>query len=462
LIRYIFYFLIIVQPVFFISCANQLPPTGGPVDLIPPEIIRITPSDQSVNFTGRSIIIEFDDYIDRRSFQENFRIIPKPEGDISFDWSSRSVEVIFSRPLQRNRTYIISIHRGVRDLHGNILAEPVNVAFSTGAQLDRGSISGKVFSDNTDRIIVAAYLKTGKPESDLNPMLNRADYIYTINTDGSFRFPNLSTGEYRLFAFRDLNNNELFDSNEKIAMTFKDPVITSDSTEITGMNFLFLNLDQNIEESLSQKAGAATTEFLVTNFFDQTEPVRGDHRIYFYFRNNPFSREEISGSISIIDTVTAASHRLVFNWLSDNLLEVFSAQPLPAGIVFRVIVDLEGHGITLKEEKVLRVAGANDFSNISGEVRSDEIIIDPVKVKLINKSNFNNYTQTLTGTGSFVFENIPPGIYTLYAFIDSNRNDLFDRGSYSPFLPSEKFTVYENDITARARWNVEDIVLKLE
>ena len=63
--------------ILFSSCANQLPPGGVEDDKMPPEIKSIIPRACTVNFKGRSVKIVFNEYFDRRIFEEAFLISQK-------------------------------------------------------------------------------------------------------------------------------------------------------------------------------------------------------------------------------------------------------------------------------------------------------------------------------------------------------------------------------------------------
>ena len=81
----------------FYSCANQQPPGGGDEDKTPPKVSIIAPKPNSVNFRGNTISFEFNEYIDRRSFQDAFRTSPQIKGDIEFSWGTKDVEVKFPK-----------------------------------------------------------------------------------------------------------------------------------------------------------------------------------------------------------------------------------------------------------------------------------------------------------------------------------------------------------------------------
>ena len=53
------YFLIILFSLIIIKCASQLPPGGGEVDKIPPEIIEVYPEAGTTNFSDDYFEITF-------------------------------------------------------------------------------------------------------------------------------------------------------------------------------------------------------------------------------------------------------------------------------------------------------------------------------------------------------------------------------------------------------------------
>ena len=59
-----------------ISCAKQTAPTGGPKDTIPPNLISVLPKKNTVNFSGNTIEMTFDEYINLDNPQEQILITP--------------------------------------------------------------------------------------------------------------------------------------------------------------------------------------------------------------------------------------------------------------------------------------------------------------------------------------------------------------------------------------------------
>ena len=93
--KILFVFAVLYCIAFFAGCANQQPPSGGEDDKVPPKIKYLYPRPNTVNFSGNELTIEFDEYVDRRSFIDAFFVTPKPKGTLSYDWSGKEVTVKF-------------------------------------------------------------------------------------------------------------------------------------------------------------------------------------------------------------------------------------------------------------------------------------------------------------------------------------------------------------------------------
>ncbi|MEJ2507582.1 MAG: Ig-like domain-containing protein, partial [Ignavibacteriaceae bacterium] len=115
------------------GCANQLPPGGGEVDKIPPEVVDVYPPDETINFDDDYIEIEFSEYVDKRSFQEALFISPFIEGGLDFSWTSSTVTIEFKEKLKKDITYTVNVGSDVVDLNNkNRMANSYSFTFSTG------------------------------------------------------------------------------------------------------------------------------------------------------------------------------------------------------------------------------------------------------------------------------------------------------------------------------------------
>lgn len=186
-----------------IQCAGQIPPSGGPADSIPPQIIRTVPDTNAVRVETDAIELEFSEYVDRRSVEESIFISPYV-GELEFDWGGTDVTIRFSEPLKKNRTYVVNIGTDVLDVRArNRMAAGYTLAFSTGDSIDRGIISGRVYDDKPEGVMLFAYILDGIQPDTLDPGKIRPDYIMQTGQHGAFVLSNIPLGAYRLFAVRD-------------------------------------------------------------------------------------------------------------------------------------------------------------------------------------------------------------------------------------------------------------------
>ncbi|MBK8550047.1 MAG: Ig-like domain-containing protein [Ignavibacteria bacterium] len=459
----ILYSFLIILTIFISSCANQLPPSGGDDDKAPPKILSITPKPNTVNFKGNKISFRFDEYVDRRSFQESFFISPKPKGEIMFDWSGKEVEVEFSKALDKNKTYLVIIGKDLRDVRGsNTLESPLSFAFSTGSKIDEGNISGLVFSNNNDRVKILAYLKEGKSAESLNPEKTIPDYILQVSPDGSFELQNLPPGSYRIFAISDEDRNNLFDKDlDKIGILSDDYKLTADTT-ISNLSFLLKDFEINKNAvDFSKGFNADSINYISSSISEDEKNIPPDYRMYFNFRNNDLSKSDIVNNFTITDSAANKSYRLVFNWISDSLLEVFPTEKFALSSKLKLKLDLFNTAEKYIYERNLSVGGNNSFGKVSGKIISEEGLVSPVYLKLYNIDNkFISYSQRIADSTDFIFQEVPEGNYILFAFADENDDGKYDRGNYFPFQPAEKFLIYEKELKVKGGWNVENVFLK--
>ena len=96
-----------------------------------------------------------------------------------------------------DQTYIISINRDLTDEHRVNLPQGIQVAFSTGSEIDRGIISGTVQYSKD------ASLNLWKIQNDNDNLKfyeRVPDYVIDASSEGYYEFNFLSSGEYRIAA----------------------------------------------------------------------------------------------------------------------------------------------------------------------------------------------------------------------------------------------------------------------
>lgn len=210
------------------ACANVVPPTGGEPDKSPPEFVQSTPPNYSTGYNGKPIRIDFDEYIKIQN-QQNILVSPSLEVKPEIKERYRSIYIdLKGQELSENTTYTINFASSIADINENNKQTNFRYVFSTGNYLDSLKITGQVVLAEK-RTAEADVLVGLYPEAwgDSALYKQKPFYFARTNTDGSFSLENLKYGRFRLFAFKDENNNLLFQPTEAIA--YLDTVIATDT-----------------------------------------------------------------------------------------------------------------------------------------------------------------------------------------------------------------------------------------
>ena len=217
-----------------LACAQEGIPPGGPRDTFPPYIVSTTPETGNTNISSDvSPRFVFNERMDERSVEESLFIAPVIPFQLDANWSGTAFTLLFEQPLLEERTYVITMASGARDVRGNAMTESVVLAVSTGAEIDQGEIAGVVATGGlsvTGAYVWAYNLRT--PE-DPNPRIRLPDYIGQTGLGGRFKFTNLSPGEYRIFAFLDRARDRRYNAGEDpFAVPTSDVTLTPGQTKV--------------------------------------------------------------------------------------------------------------------------------------------------------------------------------------------------------------------------------------
>ena len=203
------------------SCAKVGSPSGGPIDKEAPRIISHYPEADALEVAHDAVVeITFSEAMDRERTEEAFFV--SPTGPLQLKWRGNRLRV--AMPLARERTYVLTVGTGARDMRGNSLAQSFTLAFATGAQLDLGAVRGRVWREHqpASRAHVWAY--------DLEAFAGRIgfdepSYKTQSGSDGTYEFARLAESRYRLLAFADENRNALPDPEEWLALPAADVAV---------------------------------------------------------------------------------------------------------------------------------------------------------------------------------------------------------------------------------------------
>lgn len=213
------------------GCANQTSPEGGPKDLRPPRLLRSDPAHNQTNFKGQTIELTFNELIKLKDPQEEIVIVPSVGKGTQFKVKGTKLLITPKTKWADSTTYSINFREGVQDVTESNIAQNLQLAFSTGPDIDTLKVSGlvkDVFKEEPpEKITVALY-----SADTFNIFNHEAIYFTRSLKNGSFTLSNLKAGTYTLYAFDDKNKNRKVDSrNEKYGFLPERLVLNHDNID---------------------------------------------------------------------------------------------------------------------------------------------------------------------------------------------------------------------------------------
>ena len=213
-----------ILAVITFSCANPLSPTGGPKDTAPPIVVESTPLNFSTEFSEQNIQLDFNEYVQLNSPNEQIIISPPFKETPEYKLRGKTFVIKFDEIFKENTTYSIYFGDAISDITENNPLDNFKYVFSTGIMIDSMTFGGQIVDAfdvaPAEDVWVMLYIEN----IDSIPYHDRPYYISKSDKEGFFEFQNLKNLPYKIFAIKDANSNYLYDlPNEWIA--FSDSLI---------------------------------------------------------------------------------------------------------------------------------------------------------------------------------------------------------------------------------------------
>jgi hypothetical protein len=358
---------------FIAGCANQAPPGGGPEDKTAPKILWTIPKQDSVRVGRRTEIqIAFSEAMNQAATEKAIYI--SPYSPPSFSWKKNILTMTLKDSLEADRTCVITVGTDSKDRHSNPLVQSYSFAFSTGGQIDQGTISGRVVSEYTKRISIWSY-RTGnqrKLQADSMICRKRADYITQVGEGGRYQLSYLAQGVYRVFAVVDQDEDFLYTPTvDIIGIASKDIVLSSESMSSSHVDFMLFQEDtsRSVIQSLSPLGTGIVSLRL-------NHPLRGN--TYFEGHGNADSvRSHIRISDSLGVAVPIRDAYVNTNDLSEIRILVDS-QNANMNYTLEIFNVVDQKGDTLRSDKFSFHFDAEHVPKTHVELTAPPVKTDPV------------------------------------------------------------------------------------
>ena len=234
-------FLGIVLSLIIYSCARVSSPAGGPEDETPPTLVRSVPEPNQLNYQGETILLVFDEMVQTNQIETNLIITPKIESSFRTKVNRNTVQLTFLEPLRDSTTYSLNFGNTIQDITNRNVPPNLNLSFSTGDFLDSLTISGTIVDlysqEPLEDILVTLY-----SEDDTTNILNGSASYYTkTDTSGYYKFNNLPSKQFRVYAVDDENGNSKADSDGETYGFYTDTLNLTSNIENIDFSIQQLN-----------------------------------------------------------------------------------------------------------------------------------------------------------------------------------------------------------------------------
>lgn len=213
---------------FFLACARQTTPTGGPKDSLAPVMTNSLPKHGQTKFKGKSVELTFNEAIQVNNPKEQIIIIPSVGKEFEATAKKNTVVLTFKEPTKDSTTYSINFRESVQDLTEKNPAKNLKLAFSTGDYIDSLSIEGYIFDPLKGKESKDATVALFQSDT-FNIFKHKPIYLTKTNEKGEYIIENLKPGDYYLYAIEDKNKNLVVDSkSETYGFIAKKITLTED------------------------------------------------------------------------------------------------------------------------------------------------------------------------------------------------------------------------------------------
>lgn len=457
--------LLSVSGFFFIlfslsGCAQMVPPTGGPRDSIPPVLMAALPKDSTLHFTGKKIVLTFDEFINLDKPEQEVIVSPTPKTMPLMEAKLRNVTITIKDTLEENTTYSIDFGRSLKDLNEGNPFKNFTYLFSTGGYIDSGTVSGKVVLSETGKIDSTLIVMLHRNFEDSAVAKEKPRYYTRLDSAGLFHFSNIAPGDYNIFALKDggqkmyMSGTELFafyDTLVQVGGEAVSPVLyafTEDPAATRGATgrpsappakAAAPKKDQKLSYQSNLESGQQ--DLLSDLIFTFSDSLVSFDETKFLFLDTLFS--PVAGYTLEADT----SSRIItfrYPWKEDEHFKIILQQDIAK--------DSSGHELAKTDTISFHTKKKSDYGSL--RIRMPNLDTAQQIVLLIFKNDKLERAQPATGK-DLRFELFPPGEYEIRLLYDRNHNNKWDTGNYWEKRQPEKIVTIPKKNTIRPNWDNE-------
>ncbi len=224
---------IVALCIIAVSCANPIPPSGGPKDTTSPKLIEAESTPNFLTqFDREEIVLTFDEWIQLKDPNQQIVISPPLPHQPNIALHGKAVRIRFHSgdTLRPQTTYTINFGSSIADLNeGNVL-DQYKYVFSTGTFIDSLALDGTVTNALTGEPAKGVLILLNDNLSDTAFKTLLPSYFTKSDTAGKWRIENIRSDTFKVYALVDKNSNYRFDQVGESIGFLDQPVILPDSS----------------------------------------------------------------------------------------------------------------------------------------------------------------------------------------------------------------------------------------
>ena len=449
----------------FSSCANIIPPTGGPRDSLPPVLVAAIPKDSALHFNAKKIVLTFDEYVqvDNQAMQTSLIVSPNPEVSPYITSHLKEITIRLKDSLKPNTTYSINFGRALKDNNEGNVYKNFTYVFSTGDNIINGTLSGKVQlaeKGTVDSTLIVIL------HSDLNDSAikkTKPDYYATLDSSGRFNFKYIPYGKYAVYVLPN-DFTKRYDDSTKLFAFLNEPVIIDSFSAAPVMLYAYNeykstgnnnNFEQPPPTSNNRRKQADTTKSIKygTSLQGGHQDLLSNMVINFAQPLATFDSSKISFTDTNFNAIS--NYKIV----ADTSFTNFTLQyPWKENQYFRIIIQkdafIDSSGKTTAKTDTIKFQTAAESEY--GSIRLQFPTLDLSKNPVLQITQSDKIVDSIALTSLLFYRKLfQPGDYELRILYDEDKNLTWTPGNFALKKQPEIVVRIPRKLTVKKNWDNE-------
>ena len=216
------------------GCANRgIGPQGGPKDEKPPQVVKESPENGTLNYNGKRVDIVFNEYIQLKKKKKNVLISPPQQHPPEVKAVGKKIMLVFEEPLQDSTTYTIDFGNAIGDFHEKNVLKGYTLSFSTCDVIDSLEVNGYIVNaedlNPVSGVIIGIHANLDDTAFSKTPFTR----VGKTDQNGHFYVKNIREADYRIYGLGDVSRDFIYQPGEGLAFT-EDIIHPYCHTELEG------------------------------------------------------------------------------------------------------------------------------------------------------------------------------------------------------------------------------------